>query len=42
MQTMRILGKNMAYFLRYIEAGKQLGIAKPESEDVTFTNFIRE
>lgn len=35
-QTMRILGKNMAYFLRCMEAGKQLGIATPEVETVTF------
>lgn len=42
MQTMRILGKNMAYFLRCIEAGRQLCIDRPETEAVTFTNFIRE
>lgn len=42
MQTMRILGKNMAYFLRCMEAGRQLCIDQPETEAVTFTNFIRE
>lgn len=42
MQTMRILGKNMAYFLRCMDAGRQLGIPQPEPETVTFTNFIRE
>lgn len=42
MQTMRILGKNMAYFLRCIEAGRQICIDRPETEAVTFTNFIRE
>ncbi len=42
MQTMRILGKNMAYFLHCMEAGRQFGIAEPEQEVVTFTNFIRE
>lgn len=42
MQTMRILGKNMAYFLRCMEAGRQLCISRPEAEAVTFTNFIRE
>lgn len=41
MQTMRILGKNMAYFLHCIEAGKEKGINKPEQEKVHFTNFIR-
>ena len=40
-QTLRILGKNMAYFLKCIEAGKEKGITKPEQEKVTFTNFIR-
>lgn len=42
MQTMRFLGKNMAYFLKCIEAGKNMGISQPEQETVTFTNFIRE
>ena len=42
MQTMRILGKNMAYFLRCIEAGRQICIDRPETETVTLTNFIRE
>lgn len=42
MQTMRILGKNMAYFLHCLEAGKRSGISQPEPETVTFTNFIRE
>lgn len=41
MQTMRILGKNMAYYLKCIEAGKEKGILVPEQEQVTFTNFIR-
>lgn len=42
MQTMRILGNNMAYFLKCREAGKKLGVSLPEQETVTFTNFIRE
>ncbi len=41
MQTMRILGRNMAYFLHCIEAGKEKGIQQPEQEKVHFTNFIR-
>ncbi len=41
MQIMRILGKNMAYYLKCIEAGKEKGIRPPEPEKVTFTNFIR-
>ena len=41
MQTMRILGKNMAYYLKCIEAGKEKGIKLPEQEKTKFTNFIR-
>lgn len=41
MQIMRILGKNMAYYLKCIEAGKNIGIEPPKVEDVEFTNFIR-
>ena len=41
MQIMRILGKNMAYYLKCIEAGKEKGINPPEQEKVNFTNFIR-
>lgn len=41
MQIMRILGKNMAYYLKCIEAGKERGISQPASEEITFTNFIR-
>lgn len=42
MQTMRILGKNMAYFLKCKEAAKNAGIVEPEQETPIFTNFIRE
>ena len=42
MQTMRILGYNMAYFLKCIEAGKNLSIQKPKHEETVFTNFIHE
>ena len=42
MQTMRILGKNMAFFLKCKEAGLAAGVSLPERETVTFTNFIRD
>ena len=38
---MRILGRNIAYYLKCIEAGKKQGINPPEQEKTTFTNFIR-
>lgn len=41
MQIMRILGRNMAYYLKCIEAGKKHGVELPKQEDTTFTNFIR-
>lgn len=41
MQTMRILGENMAWILKCIEAGKKVGIAEPERQDKIMTNFIR-
>ncbi len=41
MQIMRILGKNMAYYLKCIEAGKEKGVTPPIMEKITFTNFIR-
>ena len=41
MQSVRILAKNMAYYLKCIEAGKEKGIVPPEQEKVTYTNFIR-
>ena len=41
MQIMRILGKNMAYYLKCIEAGKEKGVNPPSIEEITFTNFIR-
>lgn len=41
MQTMRILGRNMAYYLKCIEAGKEKGILLPKEEETCFTNFIR-
>ena len=41
LQALRILARNMAYYLKCIEAGKEKGINPPEQEKVTFTNFIR-
>lgn len=41
LQIMRILGRNMAYYLKCIEAGKEKGINPPEQEQTTLTNFIR-
>ena len=41
MQIMRILGQNMAWLLKSIEAGKKAGITPPAPEAVTQTNFIR-
>lgn len=41
MQIMRTLGKNMAWLLKCMEAGKNAGIEKPEQEPWAMTNFIR-
>ena len=41
MQIMRILGRNMAYFLKCIEKKKKKGVTLPKQEETTFTNFIR-
>ena len=41
MQVMRILGRNMAYYLKCIEAGKEKGIEMPKQEEIRMTNFIR-
>jgi multimeric flavodoxin WrbA len=41
LQTMRILGRNMAWMLKCIEAGKAAGIEAPVSEPKIKTNFIR-
>ena len=41
MQTMRDLGRNMAWMLRNIEAGRQAGIPVPEGETPVKTNYIR-
>lgn len=41
LQVMRSLGRNMAWLLRCIEAGKREGILFPEKEPAKRTNFIR-
>lgn len=41
MQTMKILGLNMAWMLKCIEAGKKSGINPPQAEPKIKTNYIR-
>lgn len=42
LQIMRVLGRNMAWMLKSIEAGKAAGIMLPEAEEEKMrTNFIR-
>ncbi len=41
LQTMRALGRNMAWLLRCIEAGKASGINPPAQEERHWTNFVR-
>ncbi len=40
-QIMQTLGRNMAWILSSIEAGKKAGIAQPEPVNRVHTNFIR-
>lgn len=40
-QIMKTIGRNMAWILKSIEAGKKAGVAQPESEKKVWTNFIR-
>ncbi len=40
MQTMRTLANNMAWLLKCIEAGKNVGIEFPKNEEIIATNFI--
>ena len=39
--TMRTLGKNMAWLLKCMEAGRAAGISTPKQEEKVWTNFIR-
>ena len=41
-QTMRILARNMAYFLKCQWLAKEHGLEKPDQEIAVHTNFIRE
>ena len=41
-RVMRILGRNMAFFLRCKELALQSGLSLPTPEPFQFTNFIRE
>ena len=41
LQTMRNLGRNMAWVLKCLELGKQNGIEPPEAETSYWTNFNR-
>lgn len=40
-QTLKNLGKNMAYFLKCKEAGEKAGIKRPEVPEAVRTHFIR-
>lgn len=40
--TMRVLARNMAFFLKCKEAGIKAGISLPSKEKPVFTNFIRD
>ncbi|MDO8577883.1 MAG: flavodoxin family protein [Dehalococcoidales bacterium] len=42
MQTMRVLARNMAWFLKCKEAGVKTGLPLPVKEDKVWTNFIRD
>ena len=41
LQTMRVLGRNMAWFLKLKEAGEKAGVPLPRQEERIATNFIR-
>ena len=42
LQTMRILARNMAFFLKCKETGLKTGVPLPVKEERIFTNFIRD
>ena len=39
--NMRVLGHNMAYFLKCREAAQRAGVPLPKREEPVFTNFVR-
>ena len=41
LQTMRILGKNVAWFLKMKEVSEKSGLNPPPAEEYIYTNFIR-
>jgi multimeric flavodoxin WrbA len=41
LQVMRVLGRNMVWFLKCMEAGVKAGVTLPKMENYIFTNFIR-
>ena len=41
LQTMRQLGRNMAWLLKCIQAGRAAGVPLPQCEERVYTNFIR-
>ena len=41
LQTMRQLGRNMAWLIKSIEAGRAAGVAEPAQETGNQTNFVR-
>ena len=42
LQTMRVLARNMAWFLKCKDAGVKAGVPVPVQEENIYTNFIRE
>lgn len=41
LQIMRVLGRNMAWLLHCIEAGRKAGVPMPQQEEHLWTSFIR-
>jgi multimeric flavodoxin WrbA len=41
LQTMRVLARNMAWFLKCKDAGTKAGVALPVREETVMTNFIQ-
>ena len=41
LQNLRIVAKNMAWFLKCKEAGVNAGLTLPDAEETIYTNFIR-
>lgn len=42
LQTLEVLAKNMAWFLKCKKAAQAAGIAPPQQQPFVFTNFIRD